>query len=118
MLWTAADDQVLGAAGEADEPVGVDGRQVAGVKPTVLGLPAGVHLAPGPGAHEVAGEDVRAAQDQCPDLVLWQERPVAGGLVDLDGARLLIRETLTDRAQSGCASGQLTALTHVRSVRP
>ena len=93
----AADDQVLGATGEPDEPIRVNGSQVAGVEPAVLDLLVGAQLEARIALHEIAGEDVGAAQHERPDLALGQERPLAGRLVDGHRARLLVGQALPDR---------------------
>ena len=66
-----------------------------------VSFPVRAQLAPGAGIDEVAGEDVPAAQHQGPDLVLFQEGPGAGQLVDRGGAGLLVGEPLPDRARPG-----------------
>ena len=116
----AADDQVLGAAGEADEAVVVDGAEVAGVEPAVAELAVGAQLGPGLAADQIAGEDVRPAQDDRPDLAGLEERPVAGRLVDRDGPHLLVGQALAERSRArrirpaararACALGEAVAL--------
>ena len=93
---TATDHQVLGAPGEPDEPIRVNGSQVAGVsQPSLTFCPRGVRS---PNSlHDIAGEDVGAAQRQPPNLAFGQERPVPGRLVDGHRARLLVRKALPDR---------------------
>ena len=93
----AADDQVLGAPGQGDEAVGVDRPEVAGVEPPVAQLASPGHrCGPGAAAAQVAGEDVRPTQDERADLIVGQERPVAGCLVNLYGAHLLVGQALSD----------------------
>ena len=72
----AADDQVLGPAGEVDEAVGVDAAEVAGVQPAVTDDAFPAH--PGTaetGVGDVAGEDGRAADHQFAELARRAARP-------------------------------------------
>jgi hypothetical protein len=96
----AADDEVLGAAGEADEALVVDGAEVAGVEPAVADLAVRAQLGPGLAADQIAGEDIGPAQDDRPDLAGLEERPVAGPLVDRDGPHLLIGQPLAERSRA------------------
>jgi hypothetical protein len=96
----AADDQVLRTTGEADEPLVVDGAEVAGVEPAVAELAVRVQLGPGLAADQIAGEDVRPAQDDRPDLASLEERPVDGRLVDRDGPYLLVGQALAERSRA------------------
>ena len=97
----AADDQVLGAPGEPDEPIRVHGGQVAGVEPVVHDLAVGAQLRVGVASDEVAGEAVGTAEYERPDLAVRQERPLAGDLVDGDSARLLVGQALPYRSLAG-----------------
>lgn len=61
----AADDEVLGPAGEVDEAVRVDAGEVAGVQPAVSELAEAVEDVALRGAvDDVAGKDRRAADRQ------------------------------------------------------
>ena len=94
---TAADDQVLGSAGEVDEAVRVDPGQVPGVQPAVAQLAQPVQHGPvGTPVGDVAGEDGRPADGEHPDLTGRQVDPLTVG-GDLDGLHLLVRQALADR---------------------
>ena len=94
---TAADDEVLGPAGEVDEPAGVDPAEVAGVQPAVPddavpAHPRGAQSRVG----DVPGEHGGPADHQHAGLAgaAVGPRPVAA---DLDGLDLLAGQGAADR---------------------
>ena len=92
----AADDQVLGPAGEGDEAAGVDHAEVAGVQPAVTDDAVPAH----PGAAEVGVGDVAGEHGGPAD---HQHAGLAGGAVgprpvaDPDGFDLLAGQGAADR---------------------
>src|SRR5208283_3046424 len=94
----AADDEVLGPAGEVDEAAGVDAAEVAGVQPAVPddAVPAHPGAAEG-GVGDVPGEDGGPADHQHAGLARGavRPRPVVG---DPDGFDLLAGQGAADRS--------------------
>src|SRR5215472_8273306 len=93
----AADDEVLGAAGEVDEAVAVDAAEVASVQPAVVDdVPAADPGAAGARVGDVPSEHGGAADHQHPGLggVAVGPRPVA---VSPDGLDLLSGQDAADR---------------------
>ena len=102
---TAADDDVLGSAGEVEEAVGVDQGQVSGVQPAVAQLAQPVqHRTVGTPAGDVAGEHGRSADGEDADLTCRQVDPLTVGS-DLDGLHLLVRQTLADGSRTADGRG-------------
>lgn len=94
---TAADDEVLGPAGQPDESLGVDTREIAGVEPSVDDLAEAVgDQSVRVAAGDVPGKDGGAADRQGVDLAGRQVLPGAVG-VDAYRLRLLVGHPLAHR---------------------
>ena len=93
----AADDQVLGPAGEVHEAVGVDAAEVPGVQPAVPDKPVCAHPgAAAAGIGDVPGEHGGSADRQHAGLARGAVRP--GSVVaDPDGLDLLPGQRQADR---------------------